>query len=188
MTQEGSYGYSWNSENRLSSTQGVNYTYDGAGLRVQKSTGRLYWRAGGVTSLDETDASGNVLDEYVYFAGLRVARMDSSNNTYYYFSDQIGSTRVVTRSDGTVCYDADFQPLGYEVTATNSCPPEYKFATYERDGESGLDYAVFRHYNSRLGRFMSPDPLGGDAASPQSLNRYAYVGNNPLNAVDPSGL
>jgi RHS repeat-associated protein len=188
LTQE-SYSYTWNSENQLTGAAGATYQYDGDQVRVNKSTGRLYWRGGNIGSLDETDSTGNtVLDEYVYFAGLRVARTDSSNNTYYYFSDQIGSTRVVTQANGTVCYDADFQPFGYEVTAVNGCPPEYKFATYERDSESGLDYAVFRHYNSRLGRFISPDPIGGDPSSPQSLNRYTYVGNNSLNGVDPLGL
>jgi hypothetical protein len=39
-----------------------------------------------------------------------------------------------------------------------------------------------------LGRFLSPDPLLGDPANPQTLNRYAYVSNNPLALTDPSGF
>jgi RHS repeat-associated protein len=64
----------------------------------------------------------------------------------------------------------------------------YKFTGYERDAETGLDYAFARYYSSRLGRFMSTDPLAGDLTDPQSLNRYAYVYNNPSNNADPSGL
>lgn len=58
----------------------------------------------------------------------------------------------------------------------------------ERDSESGLDYATFRSHCSRLGRFMTPDPIAGSIANPQSLNRYAYVRNDPINLIDPLGL
>jgi RHS repeat-associated protein len=61
----------------------------------------------------------------------------------------------------------------------------------ERDGESGLDYFIHRHYASTMGRFMQPDPAGMmavDIGSPQTLNRYTYVLNNPLSLVDPFGL
>lgn len=66
--------------------------------------------------------------------------------------------------------------------------PRYKFTGKERDSESGLDNFEKRYYGSSLGRFMSPDPLGGHQGDPQTLNRYAYVRNNPLNLTDPTGL
>ena len=69
-----------------------------------------------------------------------------------------------------------------------SCSPEFKFAGYQYDSESGNYYAMARYYNPRLGRFMSPDPLGGAIGNPQSLNRYSYVLNNPESFVDPLGL
>jgi len=58
----------------------------------------------------------------------------------------------------------------------------------ERDTESALDNFGARYYESSTGRFMSPDPVGGSLSNPQSLNRYAYVLNNPLRNVDPTGL
>jgi RHS repeat-associated protein len=58
----------------------------------------------------------------------------------------------------------------------------------ERDTESGLDYMDARYYGSAMGRFMSPDPLGGRPEDPQTLNRYAYARNNPLSFSDPTGL
>ena len=67
-------------------------------------------------------------------------------------------------------------------------PTKWQFTSYERDGESGNDYAIFRFHLSRLGRFSSPDPFSGSTGSPQSLNRYAYVLNDPIRLVDPLGL
>ncbi len=70
----------------------------------------------------------------------------------------------------------------------------YKFTGKERDTESGLDYFGARYYGSNMGRFMSPDwaakamPVPyAKLDNPQSLNLYAYVGNNPLSRRDPDG-
>jgi RHS repeat-associated protein len=52
----------------------------------------------------------------------------------------------------------------------------------------GTDETLFREYQSTQGRWVSPDPLGGDPTNPQSLNRYAYVLNNPTTLTDPLGL
>lgn len=52
---------------------------------------------------------------------------------------------------------------------------------------SGLDYFEARYYGSSMRRFMRPDALGGDLTNPQSLNKYAYVLNNPLTNTDPIG-
>jgi RHS repeat-associated protein len=54
-----------------------------------------------------------------------------------------------------VCYDADCTPYGQGILHANTCQPSYKFTGYERDSETGLDYAMFRYYNGRTGRFMS---------------------------------
>lgn len=65
----------------------------------------------------------------------------------------------------------------------------YPFLTaYERDNETGLDYAQARYYGSTAGRFMSVDPLAGNTEDPQTLNRYVYTRNNPLKYIDPDGL
>ena len=115
----------------------------------------------------------------------------------HYFADHLGSTRVVTNSSGSPCYEADFLPYGTENTPagfTKTCSTNYKFTGYERDAEtaygtsSGNDYAFARYYNSRLGRFMSGDPLDGDITDPQTLNHYAYTRNNPIRFIDPTGL
>jgi RHS repeat-associated protein len=65
-----------------------------------------------------------------------------------------------------------------------------KFTQYERDTETGLDYAQARYYGSSLGRFTTVDPLMASAKTPlpQSWNRYIYCYNNPLRFIDPDGM
>ncbi len=189
LTNENGPTYTWNAEEQITVAGGVTYTYDGDGLRVKKSNGKLYWRSIGIDVLAETDLAGNNPVEFIYFAGERVAARHyaGGGQDYYIFSDHLGSARVITSATGAVCGDADYLPFGAE-RATYSCWVNYKFATYERDPETGLDYAIFRYYNSRLGRFMSPDLIAGGIDTPQSLNLYAYVLNDPVNLVDPLGL
>jgi RHS repeat-associated protein len=66
----------------------------------------------------------------------------------------------------------------------------FQFATYCRDGITGLDYAEQRYYSSVQGRFLSADRYQASAGptDPGSWNRYAYVEGDPVNRVDPSGL
>jgi len=118
------------------------------------------------------------------------AHHDSSNNVFYYFSDHLGTSRMLVQAgQTTACYNAAFFPFGKEaVDVTNTCPPTHKFTGKERDSESGLDMFGARYYGSSLGRFMTPDPLGGHQEDPQTLNKYAYVRNNPVTLTDPTGL
>lgn len=95
LTSDGTYSYAYNAENQLTSAAGITYAYDGDGLRVEKTGGTLYWRSVSGQTLVETDLSGNLQNEYIYFAGRRIARRDSSGTVFYYFVDQNGSTRTV---------------------------------------------------------------------------------------------
>src|SRR5713101_8539689 len=75
--------YTYNAENQLTSTAGVTYTYDGDGKRVKKSNGKLYWYGTGSDALDESDASGNITDEFIFFGGKRIARRNVSSGNIY---------------------------------------------------------------------------------------------------------
>ncbi|MFZ0617186.1 MAG: RHS repeat-associated core domain-containing protein [Candidatus Acidiferrales bacterium] len=204
MTADGSgYAYTFDAENHLTQASGTpsgtwTYVYDGNGLRVEKTNGTngtLYWRDLSGNTIAETDLTGSTTDsayrEYIFFAGGRVAQRDAATptpNVYFYYTDQVGSIGTITKANGTPCYQATFTPYGQEMATQTACASNYKFTGYERDAETGLDYAFARYYNQRLGRFMSADPLGGDITDPQSLNRYAYVTNSPTNFSDPSGM
>ena len=162
----------------------------------------FYWRDIAGNTIAETDGTASTTNsnynEYIFFAGRRLAHSNPvSGNVYYYFVDHLGSTGVVTTATGAACYEVDYLPYGAENTPSgfsNTCSTRYRFTGYERDLETaygtsaGNDYALARYYNSRLGRFMSGDPLDGDVTDPQTLNRYAYVRDNPANLVDPSGM
>jgi len=86
-----------------------------------------------------------------------------------------------------------------QADLTHDCTPHVVHLTHlftgkERDSESGLDYFGARYLSSNMGRFMSPDwsddpdPIPhADTSNPQSLNRYAYVLNNPLSNADQNG-
>lgn len=71
------------------------------------------------------------------------------------------------------------------MTVSYACASRY--TGKERDAESGLDNFGPRYFGSSMGRFMSPDDFGGHLEDPQTLNKYAYAGNNPLRYTDPSG-
>ena len=91
----------------------------------------------------------------------------------------------------------DYLPFGEEVyantgsrtttqgyTALGNNPIDkarQKFTGYEQDAETGLNFAEARYDSSAQGRFTSADSIVGSTGNPQSLNRYAYVGNNPMN-------
>ncbi len=174
--------------------------YDGDGRRVFKSSGKLYWygpeASGGDEILAETDGSGNVTAEYVFFGGKRIAMLPAGGSAQYYVEDFLGSSRVVTQSNGVVCYDADLTPFGGELPYTNSCPAQnnYKFEGKERDTETGNDDFGARYYSWRFGRWLSADwsavpvPVPyANLTNPQTLNLYAMVADDPESFADLDG-
>ena len=114
-------------------------------------------------------------------------------------SGSVGTARMIVDASGSLASVSrhDYLPFGEELFVggrtpangySNNDATRQRFTGYERDDESGLDYAHARYYANAQGRFTGVDPVGGSPSSPQSFNRYAYVGNNPLNATDPTGM
>jgi RHS repeat-associated protein len=183
------FSYDAESKQITSSVAGTQaaYSYDGEGRRVKKV-------AGGVATIFVYNASGQLVAEYGGAAS-------GESGASYLTTDHLGSTRVVTNGSGGVRARHDYLPFGEEIPAnvggrqnvpgyTANDSTRQRFTGYERDSESGLDFAQARYCSSALGRFTSPDPLISSAKQndPQSWNRYIYVGNRPLNYIDPSGL
>jgi RHS repeat-associated protein len=205
MILNGSASYFYDAENRLIATAGYSYVYDGDGQRVKKctegttpgtcsssATGTLYWKGMGSAPLTETDLAGSVQNVYVFFNGQRIARSDNGGAIHYYFSDQLGSHGVVENATATTCeQDIDYYPYGgVENDYCSNVAQHYKFTGKERDSESGLDNFGARYNASTMGRFMTPDPIHimkQKFLDPQQWNMYAYVRNNPLRFVDPTG-
>ena len=196
MLNDGAHAYAYNAESEIKSAAGVNYTYDGDGNRVEKSSGKIYWYGAGTEILGESDTSGNITNEYVFFGGKRIAMRNVPSGTiYYYEDDMLGSSRTMVQAGQTSpCYDGDFYPFGGERIITNTCSQNYKFEGKERDTETGNDDFGARYYSSRLGRWLSADwssvpaPVPyANLTNPQTLNLYAMVSDNPETFADLDG-
>jgi RHS repeat-associated protein len=191
---DGDYSYTWNAESQMKTAAGVTYSYDGDGRRAAKVGSKLYWYGSGDEILAETDASGNILNEYVFFGNKRVAVLPAGANPLYYAEDFLGSSRVMVQSNGTVCYDADFTPYGGERPYTSTCSQNYKFEGKERDSETANDDFEAREYSWRFGRWLSSDwsatpvPVPyANLSNPQTLNLYAMVADDPESFADLDG-
>ena len=104
--------------------------------------------------------------------------------TYYYTSDHLGSPQMVTNTDGVVVWQGEYRPFGAIDLTLNDVANNIRFPGQYFDGETGLHYNWHRFYDPATGRYISADPIGLDGG----INLYAYVGGDPVNAVDPKGL
>jgi RHS repeat-associated protein len=185
----------YDAEARMATVAGVTYDYDADGVRVRKNPGGLYWPDMSGSVLAESDLTGTLNEEYVFFNGERIARVDRpSGAVHYYFSDQLGSATVIADSSGNAQEMYYYYPYGGMQSSTGSDSNHYKFTGKERDTESNLDNFGARYYTSNIGRFMTPDWAARPTAvpyaifgDPQSLNLYAYVRNDPVSTADADG-
>jgi RHS repeat-associated protein len=195
---DGNRQFIFNGDNKQSEVRDVNgaligkYFYDGEGRRVKK---KVY--VGGEEA-EETVfvySSGKLIAEY------STAAPPANPTTNYTVTDQLGSPRVIVNAWGEVVSRRDFMPFGEELApdaSNRTAGLKYgsvdsvrqKFTGYQKDDETGLDFAENRMYENRHARFTAIDPLlaSGKSANPQTFNRYVYVLNNPLVLVDPDGL
>jgi RHS repeat-associated protein len=176
--------YAYDAENRQKSavvtgSGTTQYSYDGDGRRVVSNG------LNGQTVF-VYDAQGGLAAEYT-------AIPQPAVNTEYFTVDHLGSTRMVTDSQGNCVERHDYLSFGPEILRTG-CPGynagvRQKFTGKERDAETGLDYFGARYFSGAQGRFTSADSPFADqhAEDPQSWNMYAYVRNNPLKNTDPDG-
>lgn len=142
--------------------------------------------------LAEYNLYGQCVRDYIYMGAQLVAEYQPSTSLYYYYtSDQINSTRMVTDDAGAVVYSAAHDPYGgIQRTWVNAFEPALKFSGKERDGESGLDYFGARYYDKSQYRFISVDPVVSPLlgiSNPQYWNLYSYCGDNPVAYSDPNG-
>jgi RHS repeat-associated protein len=176
MLGDGSHSYSYDAENRLISVDSTSasYTYDALGHRVQKTIGAaatqyVYDQLGRV--LMEMQGS-TITNAYAYLNGRLLAEYTggTSGTTEFVHQDHLGSTRLLTNVSGCIEDNLDYRPFGFLYSYTALCTSAdttHKFTGQERDTESDLDNFVARYYSSAQGRFMSPDPLGGNIGDPQ---------------------
>src|SRR5262249_54882713 len=96
------------------------------------------------------------------------------------------SVRDVMGNDGSLLDHLTYDAFGNVVNQTNANnAPRFQFTGMQKDDETGLLFDFRRYYDPKNGRFISQDPKGFEAGDE---NLYRYVGNSPLDAVDPTGL
>jgi RHS repeat-associated protein len=203
VTADNMHQYAYDYENRLVSVDGgvtASYVYDYAGNRVRKtangvSVDYIYDLAGrAVTEVSVPGSGAGTWNRTEIFAdGKHLATYGggATGTTYFDHSDWLGTERARTNVSATVVERCTSLPFGDNLSCTGTDTSPLHFTGKDRDSESGLDHFEFRKFSSAMGRFMSPDPAGmmaADIGSPQTLNRYAYVLNNPLSFTDPFGL
>lgn len=113
-----------------------------------------------------------------------IVRSAAGDQTLYHHQDHLGS--VDTLSDNTgASFQQDFDAWGapLDVATTRD-----GFTGHQHDADLGLIDMNGRVYDTRAARFTTPDPVLQSPYSSQGLNRYAYVLNDPVNMVDPSGF
>ena len=119
--------------------------------------------------------------------GLTNGSMATESMQYYFANDHLGSASLITNADGMLIQNLQYTPFGetfVDMRSGDFATP-YRFTGKEQDCETGLYYYGARYYDSRLGRFLSVDPL---ASKFPSYSPYAYTFNNPIRFTDPTGM
>jgi RHS repeat-associated protein len=184
--------YNYNAENQMVSvSSGQTYTYDGDGnLVVMNETGTQTVKTVRIgTYYEERTPYGGTTEKrsYYFLGGARVAMRVNPAITYFH-TDHLGSVVATTDSSGGSTSTMLYKPWGEtRYPTTTPTTPGYRYTGQLEVPNTGLYFYNARWYSPYLNRFLSPDSIIPNQYDPVSWDRYAYVGNNPVNRTDPSG-
>jgi len=138
----------------------------------------------------------------VTVCGVTIAETPIEDNEYviFYHHDVLGSPIAVSDGKGRVLWYENTGPYGEGLGRNSSdgitsvgnpivesADNRMGYTGHEKDNTSGLTYMKARHYDPIIGRFYSNDPIGFDAKSTRSFNRFTYANNSPYVYDDPDG-
>jgi len=199
--------YEYNLQNRLESvtvdSSTTTYKYNPDGIRVEKTVGGTttkyvvdpYNHTGYAQVLEEWDTTSTPTLIKTYTIGDDVITQAASTSIEHLLYDGHGSTRQLVDSSenvtATYSYDAYGNMLGGNPgTPQNPGSPATNllYAGEQFDTDMQQYYLRARYYDQNTGRFNRRDPFAGNNQDPQSLHKYLYCHNNPINGMDPSGM
>ena len=194
--------FTWDASGRLveaavttaSGTATVRYTYTPDGERATRTENGITTRL--ITDTNREFAQvlaevqgGVVTASYVRPAtGLGLVSQTVNGTTVYPIAGPRGTVVAALDVGGTVTDRVSYDAFGQVLARTGTTPLGALFNGEPRDRLTGLDFLRARSYNPATGRFVSPDPFAGFLEQPDSLHKYLFAGNDPVNSYDPSGL
>jgi RHS repeat-associated protein len=124
------------------------------------------------------DPSGTVL-------GMLAAK--NATTDLYYLFDGLGSIAATVDPKGNLVRRYAYEPYGEEIGRSSTDGNPWRYASGYFDNATGMLKYGTRYYVPGIARWTQRDPVMGRLANPATLNAYAYVGSDPINAVDPTG-
>ncbi|MEZ4713145.1 MAG: RHS repeat-associated core domain-containing protein [Caldilineaceae bacterium] len=168
----------------------ITYLIDGQDRRIGKKVngtlvqGFLYQDQ--LNPIAELDGSGNLVSRFIYGSRGHVPDyIIQGGNTYRIISDHLGSVRLVVNTQtGEIVQQMDYDAFGNVFLDTNPGLQPFGFAGGLYDNDTHLVRFGARDYDAEVGRWTTKDPIGFESGN---TNLYTYVGNDPVNLIDPSG-
>ncbi|CAG0991630.1 partial tRNA3(Ser)-specific nuclease WapA, partial [Burkholderiales bacterium] len=173
----------------------LDYRYDAAHARLKETaqtpqgTSSTYY----LGAFEEHTRSDGVVELRHYLTtpegavGTVTRRSNAQNDTRYWFKDHLGSIVAITGGAGVVKQRFTYDPWGKRSPNPGSEAEERGFTGHEHLTEAGLIHMNGRLYFDALGRMLQADPIIQAPYDGQNSDRYAYVFNNPLSFIDPTG-
>ena len=155
----------------------------GDGNRVKSTIGGV--TTAYVGNYFEWKTSTSDMVKYYYAGTTRVAMRTGGSTVNYLLGDHLGSMAITTDSLGANPAEIRYMPWGTTRYTSGTPPTTYRFTGQRLESSLGLYFYNTRWYDPAAGRFIQADTIIPSGV--QGLDRYAYVNNNPIIYVDPSG-